>query len=273
MSKTNTKKMSVPPMSKALVSDYESKVIKAYEDGEPTIKGMRLEMAFNLSRLYRGKAHKTAGYDSFTDYLTAVFPFKEVSVTQMATWARTADKFLSRKADGTLVNQIGDGWELSSLERLNSVPVDTIKAAISDGKLSPDMSQNEVKAWVSSLPKEGKPKVVTMYERVEEGNHSLRYAIEDENGAFFPDENNNYEGLKAPKEDEIHVHLWKMNDGAVYRFSVQKNGLTGISVWAPVKPEPKTKHPVGKTKEQLAAEAMAAIDPEVLKQLVANILG
>ena len=251
---STTKKMSIPPMSKALVSEYESKVIKAYEDGEPTIKGMRMEMAFNLSRLYRGKAHKTAGYDSFTDYLTAVFPFKEVSVTQMATWARTADKFLSRKADGTLVNQIGDGWELSSLERLNSVPVDTIKAAISDGKLSPDMSQNAVKAWVASLPKEGKVKVLTQWKNRVDGTVSVE------------------EDIKAHDDSIKHNHIWKDGD-VLYLFCVDRNGVPNTEIWDKVKPEPKTKHPVGKTKEQLAAEAMAAIDPEVLKQLVANILG
>lgn len=273
MSKTT--KMSVPPMSKALVSEYESKVIKAYEDGEPTIKGMRLEMAFNLSRLYRGKAHKTAGYDSFTDYLTAVFPFKEVSVTQMATWARTADKFLSRKADGTLVNQIGDGWELSSLERLNSVPVDTIKKAISDGKLSPDMPQNDVKAWVASLPKEGKAKVITIYFRVKEDDHTKPYCYgEIPNDAEVPEEDKaTYEELKNPRADEVHVHLWKMDDGAVYRFSVNNKGYMDGSVWYGLKPESKPKYPVGKSKEQIAAEAMAAIDPDVLKQLVASILG
>lgn len=267
MSKTTNTKMTVPPMSKALVSEYESKVIKAYEDGEPTIKGMRMEMAFNLSRLYRGKAHKTAGYDSFTDYLTAVFPFKEVSVTQMATWARTADKFLSRKADGTLVNQIGDGWELSSLERLNSVPVETIKAAISDGKLSPDMPQNDIKSWVASLPKTGKVKNVTLYYEVDPDNIPQPLINGDAEPRKYT-----MDALKAPWIDERHVHVWKDAD-LVYRFSVQNNGLMDGTIWAPVKPEPKVKHPVGKSKEQLAAEAMAAIDPEVLKQLVANILG
>lgn len=269
MSKTNTKKMTVPPMSKALVSEYESKVIKAYEDGEPTIKGMRMEMAFNLSRLYRGKAHKTAGYDSFTDYLTAVFPFKEVSVTQMATWARTADKFLSRKADGTLVNQIGDGWELSSLERLNSVPVETIKAAISDGKLSPDMPQNDVKAWVASLPKEGTVKVLTMWQEVvpvPPFTDPLPVPPVPESDIAHPPE------LSDPNRKELFRRLYKNGD-ILYAFYVEEDGNPCVRAYTKVKPEPKTKHPVGKTKEQLAAEAMAAIDPEVLKQLVASILG
>lgn len=251
MSKTS-KKMTVQPMSKALVSDYESKVIKAYENGEPTIKGMRLEMAFNLSRLYRGKAHKTAGYDSFTDYLTAVFPFKEVTTAQMATWARTADKFLSRKADGTLVNQIGDGWELSSLERLNSVPVETIKKAISDGKLSPDMPQNDVKAWVSSLPKEGRVKILTQWKSRANGAISVE------------------EDIKSPGDNK-HTHVWKDGD-ILYLFYVDSTGATGGEVWDKVKPEPKN-HTVGKSKEEVAADALRALDPDTLKALVAKILG
>lgn len=266
---SKSKKLAPAPMSKALVSEYESKVIKAYEDGEPTIKGMRMEMAFNLSRLYRGKAHKTAGYDSFTDYLAAVFPFKEVSVTQMATWARTADKFLSRKADGTLVNQIGDGWELSSLERLNSVPVEAIKKAISDGELSPDMPQNDVKAWVSSIPKDSKPKVVTMWQEAiptPPFTDPLPVPPVPECDIAHPPE------LSDPNRKELFRKLYKSGD-ILYAFYVEQDGNPCVRVYTKVKPEPKVKHPVGKTKEQLAAEAMAAIDPEVLKQLVASILG
>lgn len=254
MSNKNNKP-AVQPMSANLVSEYENKVRNAYESNELSIKTMRNEMAFNLGCLFKGKAHKAAGYDSFSEYVKERFPFKEVTPAQMCTWARTAAKYYYRdKETKEVKNRLGDGWELSTTERFNSLDADeTIKAA-HDGIIKPDMTQSDAKNYVSSKNASKGTKVVTMWKSTVTGTE-------------YPESE-----LKEVTDEELHRHTYK-NEEVLYLFVVDKDGTAWHETFSKVKPEPKAKHPVGKTKEEIAESALAALDPETLKALVAKILG
>lgn len=269
-------------ISKTRMISFENDIKAAQRDGALSLSNMRDRMAYDLAQLFKGEAHKVAGFKSFKQYVEARFPFDKPTASQMCTWARTGLKWLTTDESGALVNLIAPGLDLSVAERFNSIDTDVIKKAVEAGEITASMKEDEAKKWVQSYNqtnprKSSKPKVVTIYQRVEEDDHNALY-FSDEDAEYEdftgsePEHWNTLDGLKTAGPDEIHVHTWKMDDGAVYRFSVNKNGCMDGSAWMPKKPEPK-KHPVGKSKEEIAADALKALDPETLKALVAKILG
>lgn len=144
------------------LAEQVNKAVDLYADIETRASAIAQAQSRILGKVLAGQLYKDDGFSSVEEYAANAFP--DIGGEKAKKLAQAGVRFYNNESETAQAVVSMFGGTPLTMNELKTVPDETLKAAIEDGRLKKGMKQKDLRAFVTAVKEaDGKPKTVNKY--------------------------------------------------------------------------------------------------------------